>query len=205
MKYKEIVFDIDGTLLDTEYGILHSLQDTVRHFTGRIPELRDLTFALGIPGKDALIRLGIENVDDALAYWEQLLKTYHETVRIFDGIEVLLHNLTVDGFRLGIVTSKTREEYKADLARFGLDRYFTTIVCADDTENHKPNPDPLLKYMEKANCSETDILYIGDSIYDRQCAQAANCAFALALWGAKKRMAGVRAYGMPDEILRSLT
>ena len=59
--------------------------------------------------------------------------------------------------------------------------------------------------MKLCNCSETDILYIGDSIYDRQCAQAANCAFALALWGAKKRMAGVRAYGMPDEILRSLT
>ena len=48
MRYKEIVFDVDGTLIDTEYAVLHSLQDTVCHFTGKTPEIESLTFALGI-------------------------------------------------------------------------------------------------------------------------------------------------------------
>lgn len=204
MKFTEIVFDVDGTLIDTEYAVLHSLQDTIYHFTGKTPALDDLTFALGITGKDALLRLQIEAVDDALAYWEQALKDYHATVQVFDGIAPLLHDLTEAGIHLGIVTSKTREEYETDFACFDIAKYFATVICADDTGKHKPNPEPLLKYMEKARCGKDDVLYIGDSIYDRQCAQAAGCAFALALWGAKKGMDGVCAYATPDDVRSSL-
>lgn len=204
MSYTEIVFDVDGTLIDTEYAVLHSLQDTVFRFTGNTPDLDTLTFALGITGKDTLIRLQIEDVDCALTFWEQALNAYKDSVQVFDGIEMLLRDLTAKGFRLGIVTSKTREEYEADFACFDIERYFTTIICADDTARHKPNPDPLVKYMEKSGCCRTDILYIGDSIYDRQCAEAAHCDFALALWGAKRGMDGVRAFAAPGDILHSL-
>ena len=64
MRYKEIVFDVDGTLIDTEYAVLHSLQDTVCQFTGETPEIESLTFALGITGEDALLRLQIADVDN---------------------------------------------------------------------------------------------------------------------------------------------
>ncbi len=204
MRYKEIVFDVDGTLIDTEYAVLHSLQDTIYHFTGETPETESLTFALGLTGEDALLRLSIADVNLALTYWEQALKSYKDSVQVFDGIEMLLRDLTTKGFRLGIVTSKTREEFDADFACFDIERYFTTIICADDTAKHKPNPDPLVKYMEKSGCRRTDILYIGDSIYDRQCAEAAHCDFALALWGAKREMDGVRAVAAPGDILHSL-
>ena len=91
--------------------MLHSLQETVFRFTGNTPDLDALTFALGITGKDALVRLQIEDVDCALTFWEQTLNTYKDTVQVFDGIEMLLRDLTTKGLRLGIVTSKTREEY----------------------------------------------------------------------------------------------
>ena len=59
------------------------------------------------------------------------------------------------------------------------------IICADDTEKHKPNPEPLLKYMELSKTNNDDILYIGDSTYDMQCANSANVKFAFAKWGNK--------------------
>lgn len=204
MRYKEIVFDVDGTLIDTEYAVLHSLQDTVCHFTGKMSEIESLTFALGITGKDALLQLRIADVDNALTYWEHALTAYHQSVRVFDGIERLLCDLIARGYNLGIVTSKTRAEYETDFACFDIARHFSRVVCADDTSKHKPDSEPLLKYMERANCKETELLYIGDSVYDRQCAESAHCAFALALWGAKKDMDGVCAFATPGDLLNSL-
>ena len=87
---------------------------------------------------------------------------------------------------MGIVTSKTREEFKQDFSHFNISHYFKTIVCADDTQRHKPNAAPLLKYLEisKADCRQT--LYIGDSKYDSMCAENAGIDFALAVWGSRQ-------------------
>lgn len=136
MRYKEIVFDVDGTLIDTEYAVLHSLQDTVCQFTGETPEIESLTFALGITGEDALLRLQIADVDNALTYWEHALTAYHQSVRVFDGIERVLCDLIARGYNLGIVTSKTRAEYETDFACFDIARHFSRVVCADDTSKH---------------------------------------------------------------------
>ena len=74
-------------------------------------------------------------------------------------------------------------EYCADFKPLGLAKYFTTVVCADDTVEHKPNAAPLLAYLAKANASPQNTIYIGDSIYDIQCATNAGIDFGLALWG----------------------
>lgn len=196
MKYKHIVFDVDGTLLDTEKAILLSLQDTVLEFTGKTMPIESLTFSLGIPGVAALEQLNIQDTMTALRFWEKVLQSYGHHYRIFSGIETLLQALTERGYRLGIVTSKTKEQLGADLSLFPIGHYFSTIVSATDTQKHKPNPDPLLKYMEKAGCTKDTVLYVGDSIYDRKCAQGAGCDFAVALWGAQGPMENV--YNCPS-------
>ena len=71
MNYKQIVFDIDGTLIDTEYAVLHSLQDTIRCIAGKNVDIEELTFALGITGEDALHRLRINDVVSALSLWDK--------------------------------------------------------------------------------------------------------------------------------------
>ena len=182
--YKHIVFDVDGTLINTEYAVLHSLKDVLLEVTGKNYDVADLTFALGITGETTLKRLNIANVAFVNDLWNKYLDKYRDKVCVFDGIKELLNKLK-PFYGIGIVTSKTTTEFKNDFSYFGLDEYFNIIICADDTEKHKPNPEPLLKYMELSKTNNDDILYIGDSTYDMQCANSANVKFAFAKWGNK--------------------
>jgi len=183
MKYKHIVFDIDGTLIDTEYMILFSLQKTVMQIKNINLGFNELNFALGIPGRDALRILEVADPVEALKIWAVNMKELLHTVIVFDGIKEVLEELKNEKIILGIVTSKRKSEYLTDFIPFGISEYFKTIICADDTELHKPNSDPLVKYLEKSGIGSKEVLYIGDSIYDMQCATAAGIDFGLALWG----------------------
>lgn len=183
MKYKHIVFDIDGTLIDTEYAILHSLQETIRALSGREIPCSELKFALGITGTDALEKLEIKDISYAIELWNKNMCKYTDTMKVFDGITGLLKKLLSLDYEIGIVTSKTREEFAHDFCLSEISHYFKTIICADDTQEHKPNAAPLLKYMELAKTDHSKVLYIGDSKYDSKCAENAGIDFALAVWG----------------------
>ncbi|MCM1135707.1 MAG: HAD family hydrolase [Clostridium sp.] len=183
MKYKQIVFDIDGTLLNSEDAILHALQDTLLRVTGKKVPLEELTFCFGITGEDTLRQLQIEDIPSTMQLWFDILQQYEHTLSIYEGIEELLETLSKAGCGLGIITSKPRVLFLHDFCQFSVSSYFHTVVCADDTQRHKPTAEPLLKYMDLSKTNKTEILYIGDSIYDSQCAQNAGVDFALAVWG----------------------
>ena len=187
MKYQHIVFDIDGTLINTEDAILHSLQDALEKCIHEKVPIKQLLFVMGITGEDALRQLKINNIPLALKLWEENIKKYSNTITIYDGIQDLLNSLSECDCKIGIVTSKTKAEFKDDFDRFGLNHYFKMIICADDTTEHKPSPEPLLKYIEISGAYNEQILYIGDSKYDSLCAKNAEVDFALAMWGSHTR------------------
>ena len=187
MKYKHIVFDIDGTLIDTEYAVLHSLQETIKGLSGREIPCSELRFALGITGTDALKKLEIKDTSYAIELWDKNMRNYTNTIKVFDGIIELLKNLLSLDYEMGIVTSKTREEFTHDFCPFGISHYFKTIICADDTQEHKPNAAPILKYVELSKTDHRKVLYIGDSKYDSKCAENAGIDFALAVWGSHNK------------------
>lgn len=183
MKYEQIIFDIDGTLIDTDYAILHSLQDTIKYLTGNTVPFDNLSFALGITGDNALKKLNVGDIPFALKLWDKNMEKYSDSVKVFNDIPDLLSLLMKSGYKMGIVTSKTRKELEQDFSKFGLNQYFGTVICADDTKEHKPFSAPLLKYAEISGGSRKRMLYIGDSEYDRECAKGAGIDFALASWG----------------------
>ncbi|OVE66925.1 HAD family hydrolase [Clostridium diolis] len=183
--YNCIIFDIDGTLLDTEIAVLSSLQKLVFEELNENLSFDELRFALGIPGEVALNKLGITNILDCNVKWNKYLKEYFHNVKVFDGIKDTLIKLNEIGILTGIVTSKTKEEFLNDFAPFELNNHFKLVVCADDTEEHKPNPEPILKFIELSGADKSKTIYIGDTRYDMDCALGAGIDFALALWGAK--------------------
>ncbi len=183
--YNYIIFDIDGTILDTETAVLSSLQKLLFEELNRNFSFEDLRFALGIPGEVTLNKLGITNLLESNEKWNRYFKEYFHSVKVFDYIKDTLIKLKEMGISTGIVTSKTNEEFINDFVPFGLTNYFELIVCADDTEKHKPNPDPILKFIELSGADKSKTIYVGDTKYDMECAASAGIDFALALWGAK--------------------
>lgn len=203
MKYKHIVFDIDGTLIDTEYAVLKSFQDTLLEITGERKEMDDLRFCLGITGEDSLKILQIEDIPGAMKLWVEKLYDEKLEKQVFDGIVDLLKALKEADYQLGIVTSKERAQFYRDQTCLSIADYFDVIVCAEDTEEHKPTAAPLLKYMELAGAEDkSEVLYLGDSKYDKECAGNAGVDFALAVWGCGGNMLEAACYPKtPMELL----
>ncbi|MDD2971860.1 MAG: HAD family hydrolase [Lachnospiraceae bacterium] len=186
MKYKAILFDIDGTLLDTEQKVIISLQHALLRMTNTFYPEESLYSCLGLPGKDGLRKLGIapEKIDYVHSAWEEYDKDYPVPSQLFQGIKELLILLKASHIKLGIVTSQTHLEYAYTFRDYTIAKIFDFCICSDDTEHPKPSPDPLLRVMKQFSYTPDELLYIGDTIYDLQCACTAGVDFALALWGA---------------------
>lgn len=182
---RAIIFDVDGTILDTEQAILQSLQRTLRKETQKDYPFEALRFALGIPGKDALQRLNVDDIEAVHQKWSAAVLDFSHEVAVFKSLEEVIQHLATKPLQLGIVTSKTAQEVEDEFEPFGLSEYFQHIVSASDTVKHKPNPEPLLKCLDALQVAPEEAIYIGDSIYDFQCAKQAGAKFALAHWGAK--------------------
>jgi HAD superfamily hydrolase (TIGR01549 family) len=185
MKYKCAIFDIDGTMIDTEKAVITSLQKILKLEKNKDYPAGDLTFSLGIPGQDTLKILEFTDIPRAFKLWNTYLEECSDSSSIFPGIESTLLTLKQQKILTGVVTSKTKTELGSQFYPYGLQKYFSFIVCADDTIEHKPHPEPLLKSLDIAGMSSDQVIYIGDSIYDMLCAKGAGVDFALALWGTK--------------------
>lgn len=204
--YKTIIFDVDGTLIDTEKAVLGSLRKMLEEDYGKRVPLEDLTFVLGIPGARSLPKLNITDIDQANKRWNHYMKDFYHEIKVFDGIKEVLEILEDRDLVLGIVTSKTNQEITDDFEPFGLSGQMKHKVSADDTEKHKPNPDPLLKFLEISGADPKTAIYIGDTVYDYECARDAGIDFGLALWGCKNPEGISASYNFekPQDILRIL-
>ena len=126
-----------------------------------------------------------EIIPSVIDAWVKKEEECSDLIQPFPGIEALLTQLRDAGTGLGIVTSRTHSELELVFRPFSLLRFFSVIICADDTSEHKPSPAPLLKYMEKAGAGPEQVLYVGDSAQDMECAGRAGTAGALAVWGTR--------------------
>lgn len=181
---KNFIFDIDGTLLDTEAMYMKSLQ-AVLHERGIERDYATLAKTFGIPSRDALIRLGLTDVDGILAEWGPRTQQYRGTVAVYAGVKVALSQLKAAGAGLGIMTSKQRFEYDRDVVPFGLAEDMRVAVVAEDIAHGKPAPDGILLVMQRLGAKPEETVYVGDTVYDADASAAAKVTFGFAAWNGR--------------------
>jgi len=179
-----ILFDLDGTVLDTRELILVSFRHATRTVLGReLPEAEMLDM-IGIPLQYQMEKLSPEHADELVAVYREHNAAHHdEMVRVFPGMRETLEALRAQGIPLAIVTSKRNALAARGLACFDLLGFFDLLIGSDDTDKHKPLPDPLLLAATRLGAEPERCVYVGDSPYDMQAACAAGMTAVAALWG----------------------
>lgn len=177
---EHVVFDLDGTLIDNEAGILEAWQKTYAELTGREEEASFFRFALGIAAEDAFHQLGIRDSDAANQLWLSHYEPLKADVKPFDGVYELLSTLS-QSYQLGIVSSKSRAEYEDEIPE-RLTSFMSSIILVEDSIRHKPHGDPLVAYMKKNNITADQMMYIGDTAYDEMCAADAGVSSIRVDW-----------------------
>ncbi len=180
--YQTVIFDLDGTLIDSDHHNMLSLQRAVFLVEGRDVPIELVKKTSGAPTKVCLEMLEVTKVEETIKAWDQAFFDSKGRADYFDGVEETISALRKKGVITGIVTSRHRHEYEAFFAHLHLFEKFDKIVFASDTELHKPHPEPLLKFLELTGRGKEGAIYIGDTAYDRDAAIAAGIDFALAGW-----------------------
>lgn len=205
-KYKCVIFDLDGTLLDTEEMNFIPLQRLVKEELDKDLSYEELLKYKAYAGKKTLEMLGFKNIDKSYEKWVKYVNEYEEGAKLYDGFNEVINTINKNGIILGISSSKTRKQYEIDFFKTGLQNYMKSVVLAEDTENHKPHPEPLLKAVEILKIDPKDSLYVGDTIADYKSSKSAGMDFALAIWGASD-IKGIEAdYSLnePKDLLKVL-
>lgn len=187
MRYQAILFDVDGTLTDSEGLLVSSLTEAMEELGLPTPDLDLHALAMRNPKRRVLEVLGAKDTTAGLECWNRHLNAMLTDSRLFPGAADAVHALHDRGCRLGVVTARTGAETDADPAMAPLAPLFAVRACAEDTAEHKPHPAPLLHCLVRLNLQPKDALYVGDSPTDAAAARAAGMDFALALWGCDPR------------------
>ena len=182
-KFTHFIFDLDGTLIDTEQSVLATWQTTLRQFVPHKQfSLEELRVVLGITTKEALKKLGVDVGESFEDQWNVHYQKVAHTICFFPGVEDMLQSLKQRGYTLGIVSSRSRQEYRDYFQGFGLDSLCSAVVLKEDTQKHKPDAQPLLKSLELAKADANQCIYIGDMTTDLECAKNTGLSSGLVTW-----------------------
>lgn len=184
MRFPVVLFDFDGTVIDSGAIILASMRHATLTVLGREFEDEILMAAVGGAGLNEQMRL----LDAARA--EELVRVYrahneplHSELVCCAGMEDVLAALKQEGRKLGIVTAKRRQTVELAFEHVPIEHLFDLVVGSDDTERHKPGPEPILHALEQLGADADGTVYVGDSPFDIRAAKAAGVHSVAVTWG----------------------
>ena len=199
---KNIVFDVDRTLIDSFMSELLSLKEAIKLATGKLitdEELHKLTI---LPTKVFFQSIGLtmEDVKIVNKHWEVLIKKYK--TECFPNLALVIKELDKRGYYISIITSRTLEEFhELDNALKDIINIFKVIVTSDLVNKHKPSRDSMDYLCNKLNCNSNEVIYIGDSYIDLEFARNSGCEFIPACWENKELINEVDAITEPIKLL----
>jgi pyrophosphatase PpaX len=185
-----VLFDLDGTLIDSIELILNSARYAFEKLEREAPPDSEWLAGVGIPLFTMFGRYARDKDDVAVligAYREYQLANHDRLTRCYDNVVDTVKTLKARGHEIGIVTSKSEALALRGLAHVGLARYMDTIVGCDGSTRHKPDPEPVHIALSRLACAPSDALFVGDSVHDIIAGNAAGVRTVAATWGAFKR------------------
>lgn len=182
--FDPVLFDLDGTVVDTVELIVSSFRHATRTVLGRVLPDDHILAGVGRPLRAQMERLSAEHAQELYdVYREYNHRRHDELIRGYEGIDEVLRELRAAGRKLGIVTSKSYDTTQMAFRALGLAGHFDAVVTATDTAEHKPSPVPLLLCLERLGAQAARAIYVGDSPFDIQAGAAAGMATAAVAWG----------------------
>lgn len=201
-----VLFDYDGTLMDTNQVIMDSWKHTFLKILGREPTEAEIYSTYGEMMWDTMRRLFGGTDEEIMSYIriyiEYNMQHYNEGIRLFEGTADMLQRLRKKGYTLCLVTSRTAESACDGLREFGVYDYFHDFVTAEDTRTHKPNPEPVLTALKKLGKTPDQAVMLGDTWFDMECASRAGVSTVLVGWSKAYWYRHDRTSGHPDHIIR---
>jgi pyrophosphatase PpaX len=182
--FDPVVFDLDGTVVDTVELIVTSFRHATRTVLGVVLPDEVITAGVGQPLLVQMERLSAGHARELYdVYREYNHRRHDELIRGYEGIDDVLRSLREAGRRLGIVTSKSADTTAMAFRAVGLEEHFDAVVTASDTVAHKPSPEPLRLCLEQLGATADGAIYVGDSPVDIEAGAAAGMTTAAVAWG----------------------
>jgi len=179
-----VLFDFDGTVVDTVELIRESHRHATRQVLGVELSDRELVARVGLPLSDQMRAFSEEHADELLRVYREWNHGHTaELIREYPGMSDLLAELRAAGRPLGLVTSKMRPVADLAFAVLPLRDYFDVIVTTEDTVRHKPAPDPVLHALRALDARPEDAVMVGDAPFDLRAGAAAGCITVGVTWG----------------------
>jgi pyrophosphatase PpaX len=184
VRYPIVLFDLDGTLIDSGAMILASFRHATQTVLAReIPDEQLAALVGGMNIHEQMRTLDPARVDDLVRVYREHNEPLHADLQAFPGVEGLLAELSTQGRRLGVVTSKRRRTVDLAFAVLAIEHFFDVVVTSGDTERHKPCPDPVLFALEELGAGPEDVAFVGDSPFDVRAGKSAGVFTVAVSWG----------------------
>lgn len=183
-RYDTVLFDFDGTIVDSTPAVLGAWKHT---YDVLKPGQYDEAACLSTFGEQLDVSLHKyfpeTPVDEVVAiYRDWQITRLPDLVTAFPGVFDALGRMHDAGFRLGLVTSRHKETADVLFDLFNVRDYFDAIVVCEDTERHKPDPEPIDKALWLLGSEAEKSLYVGDAVFDLLTSHNAGVDYALVMW-----------------------
>ena len=179
-----MLFDLDGTLVDSGAIILASFRHATRAVLRR--EIPDEELVAAVGGSSILEQMRAfdeERAEELVRVYREHNEPLHDELQAFEGVEALLEELTAQGRRLGVVTAKRRATVDLAFRVLPIERYFDVVVTTESTTQHKPHPAPVLHALAELGARPEESAFVGDSPFDVGAGRAAGVFTVAVAWG----------------------
>jgi pyrophosphatase PpaX len=189
VRFPVVLFDLDGTLVDSAAVILasfHHATETV--LQRRMPDEQILAHVGGTNLEAQMALIDKDRVEDLVRVYRAHNDPSYDDLACFDGVVDVLGQLKREGRRLGVVSAKRQATIDRTFAAASIADYFDVVVGSDATTRHKPEAEPILHALDLLGADRSDAAYVGDSPFDGQAARAAGVFFVSVTWGGIHRV-----------------